>query len=113
MGSIKPLQFLAGPADEKLVTALKVFMKEVDQIYELEKPAPKDDDEVVDIDELGEAQGGENNQTLEVELSSDLLQAVSREGGQVGCASGNEVAGDGLDAIKGDIGCAGCDGDAA
>ncbi|ODM20907.1 hypothetical protein SI65_03960 [Aspergillus cristatus] len=52
--SIKPLQFLAGPADEKLVTALKVFMKEVDQIYELEKPAPKDDDEVVDIDELGQ-----------------------------------------------------------
>ena len=39
--SIKPLQFLAGPADEKLVTALKVFMKDVDQIYEPGKPQPE------------------------------------------------------------------------
>lgn len=52
--SIKPLQFLAGPADEKLVTALKVFMKDVDQIYEPGKPQPQNDDEVVDIDELGQ-----------------------------------------------------------
>ena len=52
--SIKPLQFLAGPADEKLVTALKVFMKDVDQIYEPGKPQPENDDEVVDIDELGQ-----------------------------------------------------------
>ncbi|KAE8310592.1 hypothetical protein BDV41DRAFT_544872 [Aspergillus transmontanensis] len=51
--SIKPLQFLAGPADEKLVIALKAFLKDVDQIYGIEKPEPKED-EVVDIDELGQ-----------------------------------------------------------
>lgn len=52
--SIKPLQFLAGPADETLVNALKGFMKDVDQIYESGKLEPRDNDEVVDIDELGQ-----------------------------------------------------------
>ncbi|KAL2811334.1 hypothetical protein BJX63DRAFT_399350 [Aspergillus granulosus] len=50
---IKPLQFLAGPADEKLVTALKVFFKDVDRIYgagELEQR----DGAGVDVDELGQ-----------------------------------------------------------
>ncbi|KAF7596571.1 hypothetical protein BBP40_000971 [Aspergillus hancockii] len=51
--SIKPLQFLAGPADGKLVVALKAFLKDVDQIYGIDRPEPKED-EVVDIDELGQ-----------------------------------------------------------
>ncbi|OGM44812.1 hypothetical protein ABOM_006162 [Aspergillus bombycis] len=51
--SIKPLQFLAGPADEKLAIALKAFLKDVDQIYGIDRPEPKED-EVVDIDELGQ-----------------------------------------------------------
>ncbi|PLB42337.1 RNA polymerase II-binding domain-containing protein [Aspergillus candidus] len=51
--SIKPLQFLAGPADEKLVTALKVFLSDAESIYDARKPEPKED-QVVDIDELGQ-----------------------------------------------------------
>ncbi|KAI9370759.1 hypothetical protein BJX61DRAFT_73079 [Aspergillus egyptiacus] len=50
---IKPLQFLAGPADEQLVTALKKFLKDVDRIYGLTEVEPKDD-EIVDVDELGQ-----------------------------------------------------------
>ncbi|KAL2846117.1 hypothetical protein BJY01DRAFT_213664 [Aspergillus pseudoustus] len=50
---VKPLQFLAGPADEKLVTALKVFFKDVDRIYGSGEP-DRTDGEVVDIDELGQ-----------------------------------------------------------
>ncbi|KAL4894507.1 hypothetical protein BDV59DRAFT_175591 [Aspergillus ambiguus] len=51
--SIKPLQFLAGPADAKLVTALKDFLKDVDRIYGTGKPDAKEN-EVIDIDELGQ-----------------------------------------------------------
>ncbi|MCJ1257662.1 hypothetical protein MMC24_005488 [Lignoscripta atroalba] len=49
---MKPLQFVAGPADESLVVALKDFMKDVDSLYELDD----EDDEAtpVDIDELGQ-----------------------------------------------------------
>ena len=50
--SIKPLQFLAGPADETLVDALKGFLKDVDQIYGTEELIK--DDGNVDIDELGQ-----------------------------------------------------------
>lgn len=50
--SIKPLQFLAGPADQSLVRVLKDFMSEVDQIYATEDLV-KDDDHM-DIDELGQ-----------------------------------------------------------
>ena len=51
--SIKPLQFLAGPADEKLVTALTTFLDDVDRIYG-EDEVRKTEDGIVDIDELGE-----------------------------------------------------------
>ncbi|KAL4864195.1 hypothetical protein BDV12DRAFT_176549, partial [Aspergillus spectabilis] len=50
---IKPLQFLAGPADGKLVNALKVFLKDVDRIYAPGEVEAKND-EVVDVDELGQ-----------------------------------------------------------
>ncbi|RAL01923.1 RNA polymerase II-binding domain-containing protein [Aspergillus ibericus CBS 121593] len=51
--SIKPLQFLAGPADENLVVALKKFMKDVDLIYGPGEPEHQED-EVVDVDDLGQ-----------------------------------------------------------
>ncbi|GKZ80628.1 hypothetical protein AnigIFM56816_004854 [Aspergillus niger] len=51
--SIKPLQFLAGPADENLVVALKKFLKDVDRIYGTGEPE-HEEDEVVDIDDLGQ-----------------------------------------------------------
>ncbi|KAJ5947601.1 hypothetical protein N7466_000616 [Penicillium verhagenii] len=50
--SIKPLQFLAGPADESLVNALKGFLKDVDQIYGTEELVRGDEN--IDIDELGQ-----------------------------------------------------------
>ncbi|KAJ5280319.1 hypothetical protein N7478_005691 [Penicillium angulare] len=62
--SIKPLQFLAGPADETLVTAIKGFLKDVDQIYGTEELV-KDDDNV-DIDELGQ-------RVTRDEISGDVL----------------------------------------
>ncbi|OJJ32984.1 hypothetical protein ASPWEDRAFT_115831 [Aspergillus wentii DTO 134E9] len=51
--SIRPLQFLAGPADAKLVAALKTFMKDVDRIYGPGKPE-KNEEDVIDIDDLGQ-----------------------------------------------------------
>ncbi|PWY86447.1 hypothetical protein BO94DRAFT_493137, partial [Aspergillus sclerotioniger CBS 115572] len=51
--SIKPLQFLAGPADESLVVALKRFMKDVERIYGEGEP-DHEEDEVVDVDDLGQ-----------------------------------------------------------
>ncbi|RLL99317.1 hypothetical protein CFD26_106792 [Aspergillus turcosus] len=51
--TIKPLQFLAGPADEKLVTALKAFLKDVDRMYNSGQPEQKEN-EVVDVDEMGQ-----------------------------------------------------------
>lgn len=50
--SIKPLQFLAGPADQSLVKALKGFLEEVDQMYGTEEPMK--DEGNMDIDELGQ-----------------------------------------------------------
>jgi hypothetical protein len=49
---IKPLQFVAGPADESLVNALKDFMKEVECIGGLEDDF--DEANLRDIDELGQ-----------------------------------------------------------
>ncbi|KAL1877129.1 hypothetical protein Plec18167_004813 [Paecilomyces lecythidis] len=51
--AVKPLQFLAGPADQKLVTALKKFLKDVDRIYENDEPE-HDENTIVDIDEMGQ-----------------------------------------------------------
>lgn len=51
--SIKPLQFLTGPADKKLVAALKLFLEDVDRIYSSEE-APSCENGFVDIDDLGQ-----------------------------------------------------------
>lgn len=50
---VKPLRFLAGPADENLVSAVKDFFKEVDRIYKPEI-AERDEGTVTDVDELGQ-----------------------------------------------------------
>jgi hypothetical protein len=49
---MKPLQFMAGPADQSLVTAVKDFLKDADSIYNTPDP---DEGIVVDIDELGQS----------------------------------------------------------
>ncbi|RAH85043.1 hypothetical protein BO86DRAFT_446047 [Aspergillus japonicus CBS 114.51] len=54
--TVKPLQFLAGPADGKLVAALKRFLGEVDGLYAgaADEALELEEDEVVDLDELGQ-----------------------------------------------------------
>lgn len=51
--SVKPLQFLAGPADETLVKAVKGLLKEVDRIYS-SGSSITEVETIVDIDELGQ-----------------------------------------------------------
>ncbi|PGH11909.1 hypothetical protein AJ79_04601 [Helicocarpus griseus UAMH5409] len=51
--AVKPLQFLAGPADDSLVTAVKNFFKDVDHIYNSNEDA-LDEGRVVELDELGQ-----------------------------------------------------------
>ncbi|EEH33280.2 hypothetical protein PAAG_04333 [Paracoccidioides lutzii Pb01] len=51
--AVKPLQFLAGPADESLVSAVKNFLDDVDKIYNSNSDMLADGHEV-DIDELGQ-----------------------------------------------------------
>ncbi|KAL4952143.1 hypothetical protein BDW69DRAFT_200952 [Aspergillus filifer] len=68
---IKPLQFLAGPADEKLVTALKVFLADVDRIY---GPSElKSEDGIVDIDELGQT-------VVRDEITGEILEGETYYG---------------------------------
>ena len=49
---MKPLQFLAGPADEGLATAVRDFLKDVDQLYGQE--LVEEESLSLDIDELGQ-----------------------------------------------------------
>ena len=50
--SVKPLQLTAGPADERLIIAIKDFMKDVDVLY---GQGPEAADGIsIDIDELGQ-----------------------------------------------------------
>ncbi|KAL4994170.1 hypothetical protein BDV10DRAFT_10676 [Aspergillus recurvatus] len=69
---IKPLQFLAGPADEKLVAALKEFLADVDRIYNPGTPKQKDG-EIVDIDELGQT-------VIRDEITGDVLEGETYYG---------------------------------
>jgi CID domain len=64
--AVKPLQFLAGPADQKLVGILKEFFQDVDRIY---KSTESDISEnaYVDIDELGQA-------VVRDEKSSEIIE---------------------------------------
>ncbi|KAM3084240.1 hypothetical protein ACMFMG_001655 [Clarireedia jacksonii] len=49
---IKPLQFVAGPADENLITAVKSLLDDVDAIFDT--PSGQDERAALDIDELGQ-----------------------------------------------------------
>lgn len=69
--SIKPLQFLAGPADGNLVQALKGFLKDVDQIYGNEEVIQ--DDGNIDIDELGQ-------RIVRDEITGDILDGETYYG---------------------------------
>ncbi|KAJ5665223.1 uncharacterized protein N7477_007671 [Penicillium maclennaniae] len=69
--SIKPLQFLAGPADESLVQALKGFLKDVDLIYGNEELVK--DNGNIDIDELGQ-------RIVRDEITGDILDGETYYG---------------------------------
>ncbi|CAI7625930.1 unnamed protein product [Penicillium manginii] len=69
--SIKPLQFMAGPADESLVQALKGFLKDVDQIYGIEELVK--DDGNTDVDELGQ-------RVVRDEITGDVLDGETYYG---------------------------------
>ncbi|MCJ1398964.1 hypothetical protein MMC11_002166 [Xylographa trunciseda] len=49
---VKPLQFLAGPADERLAFAVKDFLKDVDKLYG--QQSMEEEGISIDIDELGQ-----------------------------------------------------------
>ncbi|KAL8783212.1 MAG: hypothetical protein Q9213_004776 [Squamulea squamosa] len=49
---VKPLQFRAGPADEKLARAVKTFLQDINIIYGSNSPEQSND--TLDIDELGQ-----------------------------------------------------------
>jgi len=49
---IKPLQFVAGPADENLIIAVKSLLDDVDSIFDT--PSGQDERAALDIDELGQ-----------------------------------------------------------
>ncbi|KAK2794700.1 hypothetical protein FQN52_007470 [Onygenales sp. PD_12] len=51
--SVKPLQFLAGPADESLANAVKSFLKDVDNIYNSTENGFGEGN-AIEIDELGQ-----------------------------------------------------------
>lgn len=61
---VKPLQFVAGPADESLVTAVKIFLDDVDGLQELGFP---DEGSKWDIDEMGHGM-------LRDEATGDVLE---------------------------------------
>lgn len=69
--SIKPLQFMAGPADESLVQVLKGFLKDVDQIYGTEELIK--DDGNIDIDDLGQ-------RIVRDEITGDILDGETYYG---------------------------------
>ncbi|PGH27117.1 hypothetical protein AJ80_01073 [Polytolypa hystricis UAMH7299] len=69
--AVKPLQFLAGPADQNLVNAVKQFLKDANRIYISEPPI--DEGTVSDIDELGHV-------VVRDELTGDILDGESYYG---------------------------------
>ena len=68
---VKPLQFVAGPADEMLATAVKGFMNDVELLYGM--GADEVDNVVIDIDELGQP-------AIRDEITGDLMDGESYYG---------------------------------
>lgn len=52
--SIKPLRFVAGPADESLITAVKAFLKDAEIIFGVAEDEISSDEINIDVDELGQ-----------------------------------------------------------
>lgn len=69
---IKPLFLTAGPADQKLVSAVKTFLSDVDQIYGPGEPDQKDGG-IVDIDELGQT-------VVRDEITGEILEGETYYG---------------------------------
>lgn len=69
--SIKPLQFMAGPADEGLIKAVKGLLDDFDQIYGTEQLVKGDSN--IDVDELGQ-------RILRDEASGDILDGETYYG---------------------------------
>ena len=68
---VKPLQFVAGPADEILATAVKSFMNDVELLYGT--GADEIDNMAMDIDELGQP-------AIRDEITGDLIDGESYYG---------------------------------
>lgn len=74
--TVKPIQFLAGPADQKLVGVLKKFFQDVDHIYgSIESDLPENAS--LDVDELGQTVL-RDDKTGEV-IDADTYYGWSRE----------------------------------
>lgn len=69
---IKPLFLTAGPADQKLVSAVKAFLSDVDRIYGPGEHEEKDSG-IVDIDELGQT-------VVRDEITGDILEGETYYG---------------------------------
>lgn len=75
--AVRPLQFLAGPADEALVNAVKDFLRDVEKIDNPSMPQDEDEGLMADIDALG--QRVVRLETGEVDLNlSDTYYGWSR-----------------------------------
>ena len=68
---VKPLQFVAGPADEILVTAVKDFMNDIELLYGIGADEVKH--VAIDIDELGQP-------AIRDEITGDLIDGESYYG---------------------------------
>ena len=68
---VKPLQFVAGPADEILATAVKGFINDVELLYGI--AANEVDTVVTDVDELGQP-------AIRDEITGDLIDGESYYG---------------------------------
>lgn len=65
---IKPLRFMAGPADDKLAVAVKDLLKDVDAIFGVVDIDKQTDESNFDIDELGQP-------IIRDEIIGDVLEA--------------------------------------
>lgn len=67
---VKPLQFVAGPADEHLTAAVKEFMKDVESLYGIGRDEGED---AMDVDEMGQP-------IIRDEITGDLIEGESYYG---------------------------------
>lgn len=70
------------------------------QALEVGKGVP---DDRIDCGELGEAEGGQDGDFIEVELAGDGLERVGGQLGHLGNIAGNQVSGNLLDSVEGNV----------